>query len=140
MKRPQRTVGFAQVDVFAAGFRQRGGEFGVAQGAEQRQHSAEDPDREDHERRADVACTMSLGTRKMPLPMTVPTTMAAALQMPKFALELHAAASGFRQVFGHSKILSRISETTQPVKNVAVVPISTYQVKAMCVHCLIVRS
>ena len=47
----QWAIGGVKVHIFAAGFGQRGRKFGVGEGAEQRQDSAENPNREHHGRR-----------------------------------------------------------------------------------------
>ena len=49
---PKRTVGLPQERVFAAGLRQSGGQFRVAQSAGQREHAPHHPDRKNHFRGA----------------------------------------------------------------------------------------
>ena len=54
-KSPQRTEAAVQVDIGAAGFGEGGAKFGVAEGAEEHDESADEPGSKDQSGRADGA-------------------------------------------------------------------------------------
>ena len=77
----QRPEGVAQIDVLTPGVRPKRRQFGIRHGAGEREKAAEDPDPEERPCLRH-ACATSIGTKKIPLPMTLDTTMAAASMGP----------------------------------------------------------
>ncbi len=78
-ERPER---IAQIDVLAAGARPKRRQLRIGHRAGERQHAAEHPDAEHGPCRRHHARATSIGTKKMPLPMTLDTTMAAPSKGP----------------------------------------------------------
>jgi len=77
-------VAFAQIDVMAAGLGYHGAHLGVGQRAKEHQHTARDPNINASIRGAEgSAWATSRGARKMPAPMTMPSTIAAESINPR---------------------------------------------------------
>jgi len=93
-------VGSAQVDIFAASVGQHGAEFGVGHGAEEREKAADDPGEVD-EAEEPTSCIISRGTRKIPLPMMVPTTIAVACDAPRLGADRVFRFAGVREPLVH---------------------------------------
>jgi hypothetical protein len=81
-KSPERTETAAEVDVRAAGLGECRAQFGVAEGAAKHDEAAGDP-RHKTSVAEPTARAMSLVTRKTPVPMVSPMTIAVADHRPK---------------------------------------------------------